>query len=68
MSDAKKEGVIRVPADVGDLAPGDETAAGTIGSGESLCPACNGTGMVGTDDPCPNCGGTGKIIEGIGGG
>ena len=45
--------------------PGDE-APGTVGTGENVCPACHGTGMVG-GETCENCNGTGKIIAGIGG-
>ncbi|MCG6540417.1 hypothetical protein MCB86_10070 [Pseudomonas sp. KSR10] len=46
--------------------PGDQAAPGTPGTGENICPACNGSGR---DEPgeCQNCGGTGKVIEGIGG-
>lgn len=46
--------------------PGDEAAPGTPGSGEALCPACNGSGQV-DDRPCSDCEGTGKVIQGIGG-
>jgi hypothetical protein len=46
--------------------PGDEAAPGTPGTGENVCPHCNGTGHHG-DKECPVCGGTGKVIEGIGG-
>lgn len=47
--------------------PGDEAPAGAPGSGENLCPRCNGSGRLGAE-PCPECEGTGKITEGIGGG
>jgi DnaJ-class molecular chaperone len=50
-----------------DTAPGDEAEPGTPGTGENVCPRCNGTGRLG-DKPCPNCEGTGKVVEGIGGG
>jgi DnaJ-class molecular chaperone len=46
--------------------PGDEAPRGSVGSGESVCPACHGTGMVG-GETCENCNGTGKITVGIGG-
>ena len=46
--------------------PGDEAPAGTPGSGENICPACHGTGMVG-GETCENCNGSGKITVGIGG-
>jgi hypothetical protein len=48
------------------LAPGDEAAPGTPGTGEDVCPRCNGTGEV-ARGPCPHCRGTGRIVRGIGG-
>ena len=51
----------------GRPAPGDDAPPGTPGTGENVCPECNGSGRLG-NKPCPNCGGTGKIVEGIGGG
>jgi DnaJ-class molecular chaperone len=55
------------------LNPGDEAEPGTPGTGEDVCPVCQGTGRQpgepnDEDTPCPNCGGTGVITEGIGGG
>ena len=47
-------------------APGDEAAPGTPGTGEDLCPQCNGSGKR-NGKRCENCAGTGKIIRGIGG-
>lgn len=47
--------------------PGDEAAPGTPGTGEDVCPQCNGSGRSG-GGPCPNCAGTGKVSRGIGGG
>ena len=49
------------------LDPGDVAPAGTPGTGEDLCPDCQGKGRL-ADGPCPNCGGTGKVIAGIAGG
>jgi hypothetical protein len=49
-----------------DLNPGDEAAPGTPGTGENLCPACNGSGKK-EGQKCEQCNGTGKVIEGIGG-
>lgn len=46
--------------------PGYEAPLGTVGTGENVCPACHGTGMVG-GETCENCNGTGKIMAGIGG-
>ena len=47
--------------------PGDEAPPGTPGTGENLCPRCNGSGRI-DGRPCPECDGTGRIVEGIGGG
>jgi len=49
------------------LKPGDQSTPGTPGSGENLCPACQGSGIC-NGTTCTTCGGTGKVIEGIGGG
>jgi DnaJ-class molecular chaperone len=46
--------------------PGDEAEPGTPGTGENLCRACNGSGLI-DGDACPTCDGTGKVVEGIGG-
>jgi len=48
-------------------APGDETEPGAPGTAVTVCPGCNGTGMVG-DRPCPSCEGSGRVVEGVGGG
>jgi hypothetical protein len=50
-----------------ELAPGDDAAPGTPGTGEDVCPVCNGSGRV-ADRMCENCDGSGIVIEGIGGG
>jgi RecJ-like exonuclease len=47
--------------------PGDEARPGTPGTGEDICPQCNGKGKTARGEPCRNCGGTGKIVRGIGG-
>ncbi|WP_294391650.1 hypothetical protein [uncultured Sphingomonas sp.] len=49
------------------MAPGDEAAPGTPGTGENICPRCNGTGQI-EGGACPECEGSGTIIQGIGGG
>ena len=49
------------------MAPGDQAPPGTPGTGENVCPECNGTGKIG-ERACGNCSGTGIIIEGISGG
>ncbi|RAI45882.1 hypothetical protein [Rhodoplanes roseus] len=46
--------------------PGDEADPGTPGTGEALCPDCDGTGKQ-HGRACPTCGGTGKVVQGIGG-
>lgn len=56
---------IELPAP--SLAPGDQAAPGTPGTGEDVCPRCGGSGRIG-EAACPDCAGTGKIIAGIGGG
>ena len=48
-------------------AAGDDALPGTPGTGENVCPECNGSGRL-ADKPCPNCDGTGKVIEGLAGG
>ena len=47
--------------------PGDEAKPGTPGTGEDICPECNGKGKTAGGEKCRNCGGTGKIVRGIGG-
>ncbi|MDR5775355.1 hypothetical protein P9250_13300 [Caballeronia sp. LP006] len=49
------------------LSPGDEAEPGVPGTGEDLCPACNGSGKL-DGEKCDTCGGTGKVTQGIGGG
>ena len=49
------------------LRPGDEAAPGTPGTGEDVCPKCNGSGKSARGDVCPECEGTGRIVRGVGG-
>jgi RecJ-like exonuclease len=49
------------------LNPGDVAPEGTPGTGENVCPKCNGTGDI-NGAVCPTCDGRGTVIEGIGGG
>jgi hypothetical protein len=49
------------------LNPGDEAPRGTPGTGEDVCPECNGTGRIDAGS-CPNCGGRGTVVRGIAGG
>ena len=55
-----------MPADRKRPAPGDEARPGTPGTGEDICPECNGSGRK-SGQRCENCAGTGKVIRGIGG-
>jgi hypothetical protein len=50
-----------------EMRPGDEATPDTPGTGEDLCPRCNGSGKVDAQ-MCPVCSGTGKVTQGIGGG
>jgi len=50
------------------LAAGDEAAAGTPGTGETVCDRCGGRGTIDGGARCPVCSGSGKLIHGIGGG
>ncbi len=54
-------------SDPGRLRPGDEAAPGTPGTGEDICPECNGKGKDAAGKPCRNCDGSGKVVRGIGG-
>ena len=60
------EKTIPAPGSDSNLSPGDEVAPGTPGSGEDVCPKCNGSGKQDGRD-CENCSGTGIVIRGLGG-
>ncbi len=65
----KKLGPSTAPIEVTDAAPmnpGDDAPAGTPGTGENICPVCNGAGRL-RGASCANCGGSGRIVAGIGG-
>jgi hypothetical protein len=51
---------------VAPMNPGDEAPAGTPGTGENICPVCQGSGKL-RGQSCANCGGTGRIVAGVGG-
>jgi DnaJ-class molecular chaperone len=53
-------------AGASEPATGDVAPKGTAGTGEAICPECEGTGKI-EGKVCENCGGSGKIIQGIGG-
>ena len=55
------------PRRAAPMRPGDEAPAGTPGTGEDLCPQCNGRGKDARGEACPECSGTGRIVRGIGG-
>ncbi len=48
--------------------PGDEAPGGTPGTGETVCPACGGSGRDPEGAACAQCAGTGRVTEAIGGG
>lgn len=63
MSEPRK---VKTDPKPGPVAPGDEAAPGTSGTGEVDCPECHGTGKsLGTT--CGNCAGTGRVVVGVGG-
>jgi DnaJ-class molecular chaperone len=45
---------------------GDVAPEGTPGTGQNICPECNGTGAV-DGTACPSCDGLGTVVEAIGG-
>lgn len=47
--------------------PGDVAPPGTPGTGEDVCPDCQGKGEM-DNKPCANCGGSGVVIAGVAGG
>ncbi|MDO9707091.1 hypothetical protein [Paracraurococcus lichenis] len=49
------------------LNPGDAAAPGTPGTGEAVCPDCQGKGQV-SGQRCRTCDGTGIVIQGVAGG
>ena len=62
----KRELGLRAVGAAGAANPGDDAPPGTSGTGEDICPTCNGTGKL-EGKMCPDCGGSGKVVEGIGG-
>ncbi|WP_426958831.1 hypothetical protein [Muricoccus radiodurans] len=51
----------------GGMSPGDDAPPGTPGTGEDICPECQGKGTL-MGKACQACNGTGVVIKGIGGG
>lgn len=66
MTRSKTENKDRTQSVERNANPGDEAARGTPGTGEDVCPQCNGSGRI-DGGPCPSCGGRGRIVRGIGG-
>lgn len=48
------------------LNPGDEAPPGTTGTGDDVCPDCQGKGRI-DGASCATCGGRGTITRAIGG-
>jgi DnaJ-class molecular chaperone len=55
------------PVTPNDMNPGDEASLQTPGVGETICPECEGHGVLKDNTECTNCGGTGRIAQAIGG-
>ena len=66
MAQDDPENKVRTQSSDGKLASGDEAMPETPGTGEDVCPQCEGKGRT-NGVPCPNCGGRGTVIRGIGG-
>ena len=64
--DAPSQKRMHASASPQTLNSGDEAARGTPGTGEDICPQCQGSGRTG-GSACTNRGGSGKIVRGIGG-
>ena len=55
------------PRELQPRSPGAEANPGTPGTGEDICPQCNGRGRDANGATCRNCEGSGRIVKGIGG-
>jgi hypothetical protein len=55
------------PPQAAALSPGDDAPPGTPGTGDDVCPECQGSGRV-SGMKCEKCGGTGIVTKGIAGG
>ena len=55
------------PVDPNDMTPGDESLVDGAGLSESVCPECEGHGVLKDRTECTNCGGTGRIANATGG-
>lgn len=55
-----------LPPAAGPAGPGDDAPPGTPGTGEDVCPDCQGQGRLGGQE-CPTCQGTGIVTKGVGG-
>lgn len=55
------------PVEVADeMLPGDEAPPGAPGTGEDVCPKCDGNGEV-DGGTCADCAGSGKVVRGVSG-
>jgi hypothetical protein len=67
MTGNDRDDTTRLQTSKSTLNPGDEAPRGTPGTGDDVCPDCNGSGRAG-DARCPTCAGRGTIVRGVGGG
>ena len=68
MADERSSGTGATAPGESNMRPGDEAPPGTPGTGDNVCPACNGKGTLASGEKDPNCGGTGVVTTGIAGG
>ncbi|MBO1073308.1 hypothetical protein [Roseomonas marmotae] len=54
------------PLTSGAEKPGDDAPAGTPGTGDDICPDCQGSGRI-SGRTCETCSGTGVVTKGVGG-
>jgi RecJ-like exonuclease len=57
------------PVTPNDMNPGDDAGAEFVGAGagDTVCPECDGHGVLKDKTECTNCGGTGRIAQAEGG-
>ncbi len=62
----EKDRPVASPKQDQPLRSGDDAPAGTPGTGEVVCPECDGRGRI-NGQRCENCGGTGRVVQAVGG-